>query len=167
MSSLPAVEQLEIVESSWNGISNVFPTLFPGCAHGSGGFFIRLILLKHDEQNDFHRFTVGLYLQTKATILSLPSLLMPFAFSPSRDPSGHVQAGSERCPCWPWPKLPLDCAAFLADDSSVPGSFSCYPRFQLSRLEETSQNQDLLSELCPVHLTVIVDIFREEETRNH
>lgn len=161
MSSLPAVEQLEIVGSSWNGISNIFPTLFSGCAYRSGGFFYQI---KHDEQNYLHRFTVGLDLQTKATT-SLPLPSCPFALPPVETSLARCRYGQrddladhgQNCP---WTGL-----AFLADVSSVPGSFSCYPRFQLSRLEEISQNQDLLSELCPVHFIVIPDIFREEEAR--
>lgn len=158
--------KLEIVGRLWNGISDVLLTLFPMCAYGSGGFLIRLILLKHDEQNYIHGFTVGVHLQTKVAILSLPSPLVSICTALSTDLSGHVQVWSERCPCWPWPNLPLDFAASLADLSSVPGSFSCYPTFQLSRLEEPSQNQCLLLEPCPVYLNVISAIFREEETRN-
>lgn len=92
-SSLPA-EQLEILGSSWNGISNVFPTLFPVCAYGSGGFLIRLILLEHEEQNYIHSFTVGLHLQTKATILSFfPLSSCPFALSPAQTSLAMCRCG--------------------------------------------------------------------------
>lgn len=149
----------------------MFLQRFSQCVHMHLCIFLtRLSLLNADEQNDIYSFTVGVYLQTRETILSffpLPSCL--FALPCSTYVSGLVQLWSNICPCRPQPKLPLDCTASPADPSSVSGSSSCYPRFWLSRLEETfSETTSAFRTLSHVLIYYLSYFrFREEETRNH